>query len=182
MSFDFTCVIACGNRNPGAYGSFAFPSSRIDLRQGLGTVGARLRATLKRQSMATCLINIGGTAFEVDQFLKRTNLKTRWVYRKGESPKIDQQDRPESSCCVVISDTAEEPIGFHVQEAVRFLAVRESELTEAVKCGADDLRLCFLYHRHAGLEQTVYLPPKLLLLAGKLDVGIEATTVQPPEA
>jgi hypothetical protein len=44
------------------------------------------------------------------------------------------------------------------------------------------VRLCFLYHRGAALEQTAYLPPKLLLLAGKLDVGIEATTVQPPEA
>ena len=145
-------------------------------------MGMSLGVSLVRESMATCLISIRGAAFEVDEFLKRTNLKGRWVYRKGEAPKIDKQDRPESSCSVVISDTESEPISFHVQEAMRFLAVRESELTEAVKCGADDVRLCFLYHRHAGLEQTVYLPPKLLLLAGKLGVGIEATTVQPPEA
>jgi len=51
-----------------------------------------------------------------------------------------------------------------------------------VECGAEDLRLAFLYHRSNQLEQTVYLPPKLLLLAGQLGVGIETTNVHPPEA
>jgi len=130
--------------------------------------------------MPTCAINLGGMSFAVDEFLKKTDLEATWVYRRGKMPKVTRNDRLGSGFFHIISDAEAKPISFHVQEAIRFLAVRESELKAAIKCGADDVRLLFIYHRKDQLEQTVYLPPKLLSLAVRLNVGIEITNVQPP--
>jgi hypothetical protein len=120
-----------------------------------------------------CEIKISGFSFGAGEFLKTSNLKPHLVWGRGELVPSETAPRPDAGFLVAISGRAGEPLAFHLKEATRFLAIQEPELNRAVRCGAEELRL-ILHLNQAGPLHLV-LPPKLLLLAGRLDIGIEIT-------
>ena len=121
--------------------------------------------------MGSCEIKISGSSFGVVEFLKSSNLKPKTIWKRGEIPSIEKDPHHDSGFLFIISDEADKPISFYLKEATRFLAVQEPELNRAKRCGAEDFRLIIaLNHAGSAIE---YLPPKLLLLAGRLDIGIE---------
>jgi len=121
--------------------------------------------------MGFCEIKISGSSFGVVEFLKTSNLKPQAVWRRSEIPSLEKGPHLDSGFIFVISNEADKPLSFHIKEATRFLAVQEPELNRAKNCGAEDLRLIIAIN-HAGFA-IEYFPPKLLLLAGRLDIGIE---------
>jgi hypothetical protein len=123
--------------------------------------------------MDACEIKVSGSAFGVDEFLKSSNLKPGAIWRRGEMLSSETAAPFDSGFRLVISDGVDRPLDFHVKEATRFLAVQEPELLRAVRSGAEDLRLIIGLNRNDPSPE--YLPPKLLLLAGRLDIGIELT-------
>lgn len=128
--------------------------------------------------MGACALNVSGLSFAVDEFLKTSSLKPQAVYHRGEIPPLNRQPRPDTGFILTVSDDDNEPLSIHLTKAIRFLSVRADELKRAAQSGAEDLRLILMFNDSDLFAHTAYLPPKLLLLAAQLGLGIEMTCVK----
>ena len=126
--------------------------------------------------MGSCIFAASGLSFDVDEFLKTSNLKPRVVYHKGEVAALERQTRPDTGFILTISQDEGEDLQFQFKEALRFLNVNESELKRCRQFGAEDLRMVFTYPVMDIFEHSEFLPPKLVSLIGQLQMGIELTS------
>jgi hypothetical protein len=131
--------------------------------------------------MGSCIFAACGLSFDVDEFLKTSNLKPGFIYHKGEAGALDRQPRPDTGFMLSICQDDGEDLQFHFKEALRFLNVNESELKRIRQFGAEDLRMVFSYPVVDMLQHSEFLPPKLVSLIGYLQMGIELTCFKAPQ-
>ena len=125
--------------------------------------------------MGSCIFTACGLSFDVDEFLKTSNLKPGLIYHKGEAVTLERQPRPDAGFVLAICQDDGDGLQFQFKESLRFLSVNEGELKRIRQFGAEDLRLAFSYPVVDMLQHSEFLPPKLVSLIGHLQMGIELT-------
>ena len=124
----------------------------------------------------SCIFTAKETNFEVDQYLERSGLVASWVWHKGEprSARVSASDILETSgLSVVLSEAEFLNPEQQLRDATEFL----DRFAEALKLlaefqGVQDAVLDFgIEDRDTG-AQADYFPPRLLQLAGTLNVGL----------
>jgi hypothetical protein len=123
---------------------------------------------------------VSGLDFDVDEFLKTTVIKPFSVFHKGKmviGPDQTQVLRSNSGFIVLIDLEGAKPLNHHIQKANDYLKIHRTTLKKSAQFGADDLRLNFFYPNLKVYDLAHYLPPDLLLLAGRIGIGIEMSAI-----
>ena len=130
-----------------------------------------------------CHLEATGRNFDVDRFLKQTELKPYLVFRKGE-PRFKHIRKDElmkySGLRVNVSKAGFNNLGGQIQGAIRFLKKNKTALRKlsgfpGVKC----VYLDFGYEWREAVAQFDYLPTELIRLAGLSGIGIEMSLYLP---
>jgi hypothetical protein len=122
--------------------------------------------------MPGCVLHVSGDEFRVDAFLADSNLQPYQVHHRGD---IGFRSRrfTDSGLSLDVS-TADGDLEAEITDAINFLATHEAELQRLHSFpGVTDMRLDFGYYQRDAAGQFDYLPPDLLVRAGKLGIGIE---------
>ena len=108
-----------------------------------------------------------------------STLEPYHVHRRGEIWRRTERFTHSGLRCDV--SEAEGSLAAQAADAISFLSTHEAEL-ERLRAfpGAEDLRLDFGYFRREVFVQNDYLPPELLLRAGRLGIGIELSLYPTP--
>jgi hypothetical protein len=127
--------------------------------------------------------------FDPSEFLQDSSFKERRIYLRGQLrfPK-SQPNGPQyevSGFTVAVSERSRDDLPGQIEEAIEFLSRNHSELERLGRSpGIEEVRLDFPYHLRVDgeniLAQFDYLPPRLLLLAGTLGIGIELSLYPGP--
>ena len=122
--------------------------------------------------MPGCVLHVTGDAFDVDAFLAESNLCPYRIHRRGEIRRR-AETFSDSGLSLDIS-SADGELTKEINDAIQFLSTHELELRRLHGfLGVTDLHLDFGYYRREVAGQFEYLPPELLLLAGRLGIGIQ---------
>ena len=114
-----------------------------------------------------------GDDFEVDRFLRRSDLKTDIIGRRGETIGSGKRKRRSSSFCVYIGDD-DRRASWYFERAERFLRQWQKDIRKLQRDpSVTELRLEFVSYRRTEGVQSDVLPASLLKLAGSLGVDIE---------
>ena len=124
--------------------------------------------------MPGCVFHAVGKGFDVDAFVAQTSLTPYQVFHRGDRPSARREPYESSGFKVDVSQ-ADGCLGTECEDAEIWLSANMTELLRlAAYPGIEDLRLDFGYNRRANAPvQCDYLPPSLLALAGKANIGIE---------
>ena len=122
--------------------------------------------------MPGCIFHVSGENFDVDAFLSNSSFRPYRVYHRGETAHRSRIFEDNGFSLDVSS--ADGDFAVEITDALAFLSTHESELERLRDFpGVADMRLDFGYCRREVSVQCDYLPPNLLLCAGKLGIGIE---------
>jgi hypothetical protein len=121
--------------------------------------------------MSCCVLHVSGEDFDVDAYLAESTLRPYDVHHRGDQRY--SMVAPDSGFSLDVSD-ADGDLKAQVADAIRLLAEWEPELQRLRAFdGVQDIRLDFGYYRRDDVfMQGEYLPPRLLALAGRYDIGI----------
>ena len=127
--------------------------------------------------MSACVFVASGSSFDVNGYLRTGPFKAASVFRRGDIPRKETVARPDSGFVVLV---CEGPLGKQVESALSFLARHERDLQAMRRWGVDDVLFDFGVERTWELQESQYLPPKLIARMGHLGLGLSFTTVQLP--
>ena len=121
--------------------------------------------------MPGCVLRACGDDFDVDAFLSTSNLQPCAVYHRGE-PRSRLKLHSENGFNIAVTEHGK--LKEDIPEAISFLSAHEAELLRLRNfSGVKDVCLDFGYERRDVVVQYDYLPSELLVLVGKLGLGIE---------
>jgi hypothetical protein len=128
-----------------------------------------------------CVLRVRGDEFDIDNVLSRIKItpchvQTKGFPRFGPKSKIAQY----TGFNVATSDASERDLAAQVRDTIGFLRIHGEELALIMSfAGITVAELDFAVECRIGrndvFAQNDYLPPELLLLAGKLGIGINFT-------
>ncbi len=125
----------------------------------------------------SCILRIFGRNFEVDEFLKITGLIPIRIYRKGEQARFTESGvQEDSGCNIKISSADFDEFERQKEDALKFLTDQFEQVELFKKYQGESADIDFGI-RTRFIEEDVYthtdfLPPELLLVTGKLGIGI----------
>jgi hypothetical protein len=123
--------------------------------------------------MPGCVLHVNGGDFAVDQFLASASIKPYQVHHRGEPTRPAGKNYEHSGFRADVSAVDGE-LQTPIEDAILFLRRYETDLSRlAGMREVSDRRLDFGCFRREVAAQFEYLPPELLLLAGRLGIGIE---------
>lgn len=123
--------------------------------------------------MPSCILHVSGEDFAVDEFLSDTKLKPYHVHHRGEPTGRKEVNYEDSGFSIEVSE-ADGDLNVEVEDAILFLRRHEADLSRlATMHEVSVRRLDFGINRRDVFGQFEYLPPELLLLSGRLGIGIE---------
>lgn len=132
--------------------------------------------------MGTCVLVAIGDEFRVDDFLKTSRFKPMRVFRKGDVPPVNKLPRPtrqDSGFALIVSDDPNQhDLTNQIPEALEFLCQNEEELVRVREFGAEDLLLDFGFVPDKGLQNSVSLPPDLILAMARFGMGAVFSVIQ----
>jgi len=126
----------------------------------------------------SCILRAAGKKFNVEDFLKISKLKPCAVYRKGE-PRFKTKPKSHIATCsgvnIKVSNADFSNLKKQIKDTVKYLEKNKNEVKKLAKFpGLDsEPNLDFGIALRDVPAQSDYFPPELLLLAGKLGIGIE---------
>lgn len=135
-----------------------------------------------------CVLHVRSETTSFIEFLKNTQLPVYMSHEKGEERYQGYKYSPPHedygfSC--EVSNRKWDNLNGQIEDTFHFFEKYENELTDLIqKFSINDICLDFPYYcRHNSkiIVQCDYLPPKLLLMAGKLNIGIELSLYPNPE-
>ena len=130
--------------------------------------------------MPCCVLHVSGEDFDVDAFLARSTLRPYQTHRRGEPRRHGKGAYLDSGFSLDVSD-ADGDLDAQVADAIPALEQWEPELQRLQTFGGvQDIRLDFGYYRVDVFMQGEYLPPRLLALAGRYDIGIALSLYPAP--
>lgn len=130
-----------------------------------------------------CILRVGGTSFDVDRFLKRSDLVPTRVFRRNE-PVSRSSPRGRkyrySGFNVRVSGAEHLDLSTQVRDALRFLRRHARELRRLARSpGLESATLDFGVSLEDGLIGGTFLFPKALVeLAGQCGLQLEVTVWQ----
>ena len=131
--------------------------------------------------MPGCVLRASGAKFLPAEFLARSSLRACNVFHSAE-PRGSASVWNTSGFTVEVSAASGEEFDQQIADALAFLHRHSDELNLLANMNElEDLRLDFGVSRQNGFLQCSYLPPELLRLAGKLNIGIEISIYGPVE-
>ena len=132
--------------------------------------------------MAWCLFVASGLEFRMDEFLRASPFHPKTKYYKGEIPPKDNPKkvpRPDSGFVVLVShDEKGDDISAQRQDAYNFLHRHEGEIQRARIFGADNFLLDFGIELGQQMQTAVYLPPELIEVLSRFQMGLSFSAVQ----
>ncbi len=118
----------------------------------------------------------------MDEFLRGSPFLPKTKYYKGQIPTKDNPKklpRPDSGFVVLVShDQKGDDISVQRQDAYNFLHRYEGEIQRAKIFGADNFLLEFGIQLGQAIETPVYLPPELIAVLSRLQMGLNFSAVQ----
>jgi hypothetical protein len=124
--------------------------------------------------MPGCVLRVASADFQVDAFLRTSTLHPCDVYRRGEPRGQTGKFNDKTGMTVVVSDDSGDELARQVQDAVAFLEHNRDEIDRLHSyVESEGIILDFGIWSKDVFMQYNYLPPRLLRLAGELEVGIE---------
>jgi hypothetical protein len=122
----------------------------------------------------SCVLRAIGTDFDVDEFLKDSELAAAAAFHRGESREAagpDAEKRAASGFNVEVGKGLGD-LGLQVQAARRFLRQHEDELRRLGSFeGVEEICLDFGIRRRGGTQSDLF-PADLLWQAGALDIDL----------
>ncbi len=120
--------------------------------------------------MPGCILRVQGVEFDVDAFLASSGFQPCVVYHRGE-PMSRSRLYENNGFGVAVTEHGK--LKEDIPEATSFLSANEAELLRLRDFpGVQSLYLDFGHWRRDVAVQCDYLPSELLVLAGKLGLGI----------
>lgn len=134
-----------------------------------------------------CVLRVDGKQFDPRMLLERLQLPAYDSWLEGEPRQIGATrwgaTHDSSGFKVDVSRKEWTDLPGQIADALRFLEHFRGELRAVVATpGVESVELDFPFAvraEHAPFLQSVFLPPRLLALAGELDVGIEVSVFPP---
>lgn len=124
-----------------------------------------------------CVLHVGSKTCSFRKFLKTTELPVYKSHEKGDKPFKTKPPYEYYGFSCTFSEKDWDDLAGQVEDALSFLKEYEKELSDLINTYTiDDIRFDFPYncwHTREIYVQCNYLPPELLLRAGKLNIGIE---------
>jgi hypothetical protein len=131
----------------------------------------------------SCYFRVVGKKLEIDELLKKVNLEPDRVWHKGEprfKSKPKGKKKPHSGASFVASDAEMTEFDLQVNEAIQFLETYKEDIEKLVAYpGVEEARLDFGINLREMFINSDYLPPKILALAGNLNIAIELSHYPP---
>ena len=122
-----------------------------------------------------------GADLDVDAFLARSPWPSLARRQRGDSPDGSSRVLQESYFSVLVSEQAHPAFEAHLKDAESFVNRHSSELERLGNFpGVTDVRLWFGWSWAHGVQRFL-LPPRLLLLAATLGIGIELAFIEHPK-
>ena len=125
----------------------------------------------------SCVLRAAGKNFDVDKFLSQTTLQPCAVFKKGEPERKSKptgKKNEYSGINIEVSSADLNQLNQQIQDAVRFLEKNMNEVRSLAQSPGLDIEpeLDFAIEKRDVYVQADYLPPKILVLAGSLGLGI----------
>jgi hypothetical protein len=118
----------------------------------------------------------------MDKFLEKSPFRPRSKYYKGDVPPEDNPQklpRPDSGFVVLVShDEKGDDLSGQIQPACNFLLKNEEEIHGARGFGADNFLLDFGLVPGQQMQSSLYLPPELIEVLGRLGMGLRFSVIQ----
>ena len=125
-----------------------------------------------------CVLHVTSESSSFKEFLEETKLPVYRSYEKGQVlPRRKRKVSEYFGFSCTVSDKEWDDLDGQIEDAIEFFGKYETEIiTLRQRHSVDDIRLDFPYEcRHDDIisVQCDFLPPELLAMVGKLNVGIE---------
>src|SRR4051812_45164752 len=130
--------------------------------------------------MGVCAFVASGLEFRMDEYLKGSPFKPYSMFRRGEVPRKESTPRPDTGFALLVSQDEEQDLTNQSRDAMLFLVEHEKELERLRKCGADILLFDFGVAAVRQLQQSVYLPPELIVGMGRFQMAMMFSVVDIP--
>ena len=132
-----------------------------------------------------CVLHIDFETDNLDLILSSTNIPVYQVYKKGDNYKHRKDktyDRNLISC--VVSDKEWDDVEGQTDDIIIFIEKHQNDL-EFIKENVDNVDWKFDLPYHCRLSDTLFnqnnfLSPQVLLLCGKLGIGLNLSLYHPP--
>ena len=130
-----------------------------------------------------CILRITGENFDVDNFIKKSNVATYKVYYKGDAmyaTKPEGKKNERSGCSIEIGKVDFENLDQQRDDVIVYLNQNKEKLewinkTPEIQYAVLDFGLNYDSDKFV---QSHYLPNKFLRLVSELDIGIEISMYQ----
>jgi hypothetical protein len=130
-----------------------------------------------------CVLRAAGKDFDVDAFLKKSNLEALAVFRRGE-PKSRNNPRRinrQSSVNIEVSNASFDNVKRQVKDTINFLTENKTEIQRLLKFkGVEGAELDFASNKNDQFLQEVEFPSELLALASSLCLSIKLSQYVKP--
>lgn len=129
----------------------------------------------------SCVLRAIGTSFDVDAFLKDSELEADPAFHSGE-PKVPGRSegpkRAASGFNVGVGEADSDDLAAQIRDATEFLNEHEDELRRLASFpGVEEVCLDFVIRRQDVAAQSDLFPADLLWRAGALDIDLMVTHV-----
>jgi hypothetical protein len=119
-----------------------------------------------------CCLTANGTDFQVDAYMLQTKLTDIELGRKGDLTSRRRRLK-KSVVSIQVSDGDFSNFAQQARDAVTYLSKNLSEVKKLAKYrGVDEAYLSFAIEQQDEIAVFTYFPPDLLVLAGKIGLGI----------
>jgi len=132
----------------------------------------------------SCVLRVSGKYFDVDAFLKKSNLAALAVFRLGEPKSMNNPRRRnlQSSVNIDVSKASFDNVKRQVKDAIIFLTDNKTEIKRLMKFkGVEGAELDFATQKHDTFLQEVEFPSELIALAGSLGLSIKLSQYPEPK-
>jgi hypothetical protein len=128
-----------------------------------------------------CVLRVSGDDFDVDDLQSRLRIVPVHVERKGK-PRFGHASKiaDSTSFNIVTSEVSEHDLSAQIRDTVAYLQRHGEDVQRIMSFpGVTSAVLDFAIERRDVVVQNDYLPPELLLLAGKFGIGINLSQCPP---
>lgn len=127
----------------------------------------------------SCIFRVVGKKLEIDSLLKKVNLEPYRFWHKGEK-KTKNKKYTHSGACFAASNAEHWEFKLQVEDAIHFLESFKKDIEVIVAFpGVEEPTLDFGIELQESFLNCDLLPPKLLRLAGNLNIAIELSHYPP---
>jgi len=131
----------------------------------------------------SCYFRVVGKKLLIDELLEKVDMEPCSVWHKGEprlTSKPKGKKRLHSGASFVASGAEMTEFNLQVEESIQFLEEFKKEIEIMVAYpGVEEARLDFGINLRDAFINSDYLPPKILALAGNLNIAIELSHYPP---